>query len=79
MFIDLKNGKCINASEVLGAAFGKRGETYLVNITMRPFNPQNQINIKEAPKPASIEIKFNDINQANSYINKYFNIENYFN
>ncbi|MBJ9956086.1 hypothetical protein LF296_11725 [Acinetobacter vivianii] len=69
MFIDLKNGSCINASEVLSAAFSKQSEAYVVNINFKPHNSLNK---------ESIAIKFDEALKANAYIKKYFNIETYF-
>lgn len=78
MFIDLKNGSCINASEVFGATFGKQSGSYIVNITMKPSPRQTQSNINGTSRSASIDVKFSDARQANEYIKKYFNIEDCF-
>ncbi|MDC5170570.1 hypothetical protein NRA36_18520 [Acinetobacter baumannii] len=77
MFIDLKNGTCINADEVLGASFGKASGSYVINITLKP-NKLNQHITTSAPKTNSIEVRFDEGIQANAYIKKYFNIEHYF-
>lgn len=78
MFIDLKNGSCINKDQVLGAKFGKQSGIYVVNITLKPPNLTNQVNIANALKPASINIEFENLVEANKYIEKYFNLESYF-
>ncbi|MFI8035220.1 hypothetical protein ACH8I4_15265 [Acinetobacter sp. ABJ_C3_5] len=80
MFIDLKNGTCINADEVLGASFGKVSGSYVINITLKPnkHNQHNQHNTVLAPKANSIDVKFDEGIQANAYIKKYFNIDHYF-
>lgn len=75
MFIDLKNGTCINSDEVMGATFGKQSGAFIVSVTMKPFNQTKQLNMA---KPASINIKFTSSLEANKYIEKYFNIESYF-
>lgn len=77
MFIDLKNGKCINANEVFGASFGKASGSYVINITLKDHGPTQQSTTK-APSAKSIEVKFDEGIQANAYIKKYFNIDHYF-
>lgn len=69
MFIDLKNGSCINASEVLSVTFVKQSGSYNINIKFKPHN---------SLKKESIEINFDEALKANEYIKKYFNIETYF-
>ncbi|MEI1679953.1 hypothetical protein V8P49_01850 [Acinetobacter baumannii] len=77
MFIDLKNGTCINADEVLGASFGKVSGSYVINITLKPRKSTQQ-SLTRAPTGDSIEVKFDEGLQANAYIKKYFNIDHYF-
>lgn len=69
MFIDLKNGSCINASEVLSATFSKKLLAYVIKINFKPHNSLSK---------ESIEIEFDEALKANAYIKKYFNIETYF-
>ncbi|WP_284090324.1 hypothetical protein [Acinetobacter pittii] len=77
MFIDLKNGSCINADQVLGATFGEASGSYIVEITLKNNQMSSTSNF-HAPKANKIVVKFDEGIQANAYIKKYFGIEYYF-
>ncbi|WP_038343999.1 hypothetical protein [Acinetobacter sp. A47] len=69
MFIDLKNGTCINRDQVLGVSTAKDGAEYLVTVILKSANI-----LDETDKPL-VYISFNNADKVNAYLEKYFDME----
>lgn len=69
MFIDLKNGTCINADQVLGISTSKEGADFLITVVLKSAN------ILDEMDKSIVYVNFRHSDEANKYLAKYFDME----
>ena len=73
MFIDLRDGSCINASEVRGAKAEKTASGYTVTITLK--TQIGPVPKAQPPFAPTQEIHFDNAVEVNNYMSRYFNVD----